>query len=279
MEFQFLGTAAFEGIPALWCQCEHCQKSRKIGGRALRTRSQALVNTDLLIDFPADTYCHLLTHGIDMANVHHCLITHNHSDHLYPPDLEALINGYSHLEKGYHITFYGSDKVGAMLRPMIEGILDKDGDGTCDFCEVKAFSAFAAGKYTVTALPAIHDKKSGPLFYQLTDGEKTILYAHDTHYFGEDVWEYWKNNPVYFDFVSLDCTNSCLPVTYVGHMGLEENVRVRERMLAAGLADAQTVFVSNHFSHNGVSVVYDEFLPIAAQHGILTSYDGMCVSV
>ena len=50
MEFQYLGTAAAEGIPALFCGCENCERSRKIGGRAIRTRSQAIIDGTLLID-------------------------------------------------------------------------------------------------------------------------------------------------------------------------------------------------------------------------------------
>ena len=49
MKFQYLGTAAAEGIPAFVCNCENCVRSREIGGRALRTRSQAIVDGKLLI--------------------------------------------------------------------------------------------------------------------------------------------------------------------------------------------------------------------------------------
>ncbi|MBQ7921067.1 MAG: hypothetical protein IJ325_00605 [Clostridia bacterium] len=279
MEFQYFGTAAAEGIPAVWCQCAICQRSRKIGGRALRTRSQARINKDLLIDFPGDTYGHILTYGIDMADVHHCLITHTHFDHLYPEGLCTLKTGIAHMEEGYHITFYGSDKVCEALYPFIKGKLDDAGNGRCDVREVKAFETFGVGDYTVTALPAIHGPDSGPLFYQISDGAKNVLYAHDTHYFSEEVWDLWQETKPYFDLVSLDCTNACLPVTYVGHMGLPENIQVKERMLVEGMADENTIFVCNHFSHNGGHVVYDDFVPRAAEKGFLTSYDGMTIEI
>lgn len=32
MEIQYLGTAAAEGLPALFCDCETCRKARNIGG-------------------------------------------------------------------------------------------------------------------------------------------------------------------------------------------------------------------------------------------------------
>jgi len=42
-----------------------------------------------------------------------------------------------------------------------------------------------------------------------------------------------------------------------------------------GCADEKTIFCSNHFSHNGTNVLYEEFSEEASKHGIITSYDGM----
>lgn len=276
MKFQFLGTAAAEGIPALWCRCDACRRSRELGGRAIRTRSQALIDDTLLIDFPADTYKHFLDNRLDLTNVSACLITHSHSDHLYPKDLATLMPGFSHTQDGYHLSVYGSDKVGEAISDQMSRL---EKTGLASFTEVKAFAPFAVGRYTVTALTAIHDPGAGPLYYMITDGEKTVLYAHDTHFFHDDVWAYFKEQGVHFDLVSLDCTNACLPLNYIGHMGLAENVQVKERMRSEGMADENTVFVSNHFSHNGISVVYDDFVLAAAKEGFRVSYDGMILEL
>ena len=60
MKIQYLGTAAAEGIPAIFCECETCKKTRERGGKNIRTRSQALIDDKILIDLPADTYLHFL---------------------------------------------------------------------------------------------------------------------------------------------------------------------------------------------------------------------------
>lgn len=60
MKIQYLGTAAAEGIPAIFCECDTCKKARSLGGRNIRTRSQAIIDENVLIDFPADTYMHFL---------------------------------------------------------------------------------------------------------------------------------------------------------------------------------------------------------------------------
>lgn len=274
MRFQYLGTAAAEGIPALWCECENCRRSREIGGRALRTRSQAIIDGKLLIDFPADTYSHILKNKIDLLNVRDVLITHSHSDHLYPTDIEMLAPGFSHVPEGYHMSFYGSDKVGEAVEAKLGSLR-----GLASFTEVKPFETFKAGDYTVTALPGVHDKKAGPLIYMISDGVSTVLYAHDTHFFCDEVWEFFESTKPRFDFVSLDCTNALTPLTYIGHMSAEENKLIRERFLAEGYADKKTIFAANHFSHNGEGVVYDDYVRTAAKLGFIVSYDGMVIDI
>ena len=53
---------------------------------------------------------------------------------------------------------------------------------------------------------------------------------------------------------------------------MQKNARL---LIDEKIADKDTIFVLNHFSHNGAQVVYDEFSKIAAGDGFLVSYDGM----
>ncbi|MBQ8533797.1 MAG: hypothetical protein IJ462_03090 [Clostridia bacterium] len=53
MKIKYLGTAAAEGIPALFCQCETCEKARKTG--IIRSRAQAIIDDCILLDFGPDT--------------------------------------------------------------------------------------------------------------------------------------------------------------------------------------------------------------------------------
>ena len=63
MKLQYLGTAAAEGIPGLFCQCPMCQYARKTMGKEYRARSGAVVNDRLMIDFPPDVYATCLRVG------------------------------------------------------------------------------------------------------------------------------------------------------------------------------------------------------------------------
>ena len=56
MKLQYLGTAAAEGWPALFCACEACKKAEMLGGKNIRRRSGAILNDRVLIDFNADIF-------------------------------------------------------------------------------------------------------------------------------------------------------------------------------------------------------------------------------
>ena len=112
MKIKYLGTAAAEGVPAIFCRCEVCRKSKAAGGRNIRTRSQSIIDDRLLLDFCPDTFIHTLRDNIDLISIKSCLITHAHEDHLYPQDIqmrlpECFANFMS--EEVTPLNFYGSD--------------------------------------------------------------------------------------------------------------------------------------------------------------------------
>ena len=87
MKIKYLGTGASEGIPGLFCHCPVCEYARRQGGKEIRTRAQAMVNEDILLDFGPDTYLHLLRYQLDLAKIRACLVTHTHGDHLFENEL------------------------------------------------------------------------------------------------------------------------------------------------------------------------------------------------
>lgn len=110
MEIQYLGTAAAEGLPALFCDCETCKKARNTGGKDVRTRTQSIVDGKLLIDFPPDTYTHALSYSLRLGQVQHLLITHSHMDHFFPVELIHRHEHFGHNAKGM-LHVYGNAAV------------------------------------------------------------------------------------------------------------------------------------------------------------------------
>ncbi len=81
---------------------------------------------------------------------------------------------------------------------------------------------------------------------------------------------------VRFDLVSLDCTYATLQDNdFEGHMNLNANLKIKEQLISFCLADDNTIFIANHFSHqNGT---YEQIKEKANKIGFLTAYDGMTV--
>ena len=273
MRLKYLGTAAAEGVPSLFCRCDTCKNARERGGREIRTRSQAIVNDCLLIDFPSDTYSHCTTNGIDLSQLDSCIITHTHGDHTFPWEFYNLKKGYSSLPEDYQgFTLYGSEDVEARFADQLKGT-----GGRLRFNRVAPFEPFCVCGLKITALKAGHGTPH-PYIYMIEDGESAILYAHDTHRFPDETWEYLKNAGVCFDIVSLDCTGGAAEhIERYSHMYLGENKICRQELLDLGLANENTRFILNHFSHNGLSVNYKEFCDIVRPFGFDVSYDGMTV--
>ena len=274
MKIKYLGTAAYEGIPSLFCQCETCKKSMELGGRNLRSRSQAIINDDLLIDFPPDTVWHFHRYGLNWNNITNCLITHSHSDHFYPEDMMMIRKDYCHTNN-YKINYYSGNAVYESVKKMIDEDSEKYSDMSIN--KLNSGNMYQIGKYYVMPLEANHDPKSTPLIYAISDGNKKILYANDTGYFFENTWENLKKFGK-FDLVSLDCTGSNQTGWVNGHMCLETNLEVFKRLEELGLIDNNTIKVVHHFSHNG-QATYDELSEIANKKGIIVSYDGLEIEI
>lgn len=278
MKIKFLGTAAGEGIPAILCNCEVCSKSRVLGGKNMRSRSQALIDDVMLIDMPPETYSNFHRFGVNLMDIKYWIITHTHADHFYEKELFYTKNGtFAHHGKDWH----GIDLFGSIdLKERIDNIIcDDEHKKYIRYSPQITFTPFCCGEYKVTPLKANHSTDN-PFFYIIEKDNKKLLYAHDTGPFLEDTWEYLKKCGIKFDLVSLDCTAGALmDYDYPMHMCLGWNIECRDNLLKLGLADDNTKFILNHFSHNGENVAYDDFKLIAEKYGFLTSYDGFEIEI
>lgn len=272
MKIKFYGTAAAEGVPALYCDCDTCEQARKLGGKEFRTRSQSLVNDDLLIDFPADTYMHVLRDGLPLHKIYNIIITHAHSDHLYPVDIGMRMPGYAHLKDDRPLNVYGSSTVAKVVRtyPLNKRMEEQ---GILKIHEINAFEPFCVDGYNITPLAADHNSAENPLIYLIEKDGKTLLYAHDTGLLPDETMEYLKKRKPHIDFATFDCCFS-LVHNEIGHMGLDEVYVMTERLKAIGTMDENTVCCINHFSHNN-GLMYEDMATHASKYGFLTSFDGM----
>lgn len=274
MKLTYLGTAAAEGFPAVFCNCEYCREAKRLKGKNIRTRSQAIINDDLLIDLPADTYSHFLSNDIDGDKIKYLIVTHSHSDHFYEKELEMRYGAFAHNMRAERLKIYCSKGAEEIMKK-----IDDIGEYTVDFASVNPFDTITLGDYEITALPARHYKGDGAVFYIIRQGKKCILYAHDTGYFYDEVFDYIQDNGIVFDLISYDCTNIDIPITDDGsHMGIDNIVRVAEKLEKIGAITDKTINVINHFSHNG-NPIHHKLEERVKDYGYKVSYDGMSIEI
>lgn len=275
MEIQYLGTAAAEGWPALFCDCEICRNARKVGGKELRTRTQAIVDGRILIDFPPDTYTHALKYSLELGKIRHLLITHSHMDHFFPVELIHRHEHFGHHAEGM-LHVYGNEAVEKAFYDavLIDRFRVHPLDEAVKFIRLEPFADFMAEGYHIIPVPADHDKRETCFIYIIEKDGKCLLYGHDTGIkLGEEAWECIFRHT--YDLISLDATMGKKQIDGY-HMGLPDDLEVCRILRERRCINENTVKVINHFSHNG-EMTHEELERFAACHGMAAAYDGMKV--
>ncbi len=276
MEIQYLGTAAAEGLPALFCGCEICNQARKAGGKEVRTRTQSLIDNKILIDFPPDTYTHAISYGLELGQIGHLLVTHSHMDHFFPVELIHRHEHFGHHAKGM-LVVYGNEAVEKAFYDavLIDRFRVHPLDEAVSFVRLRPFGDFEAEGYHIIPVPADHDRRETCFIYIIEKDGKCLLYGHDTGMqMSDEAWKCIFDHR--FDLVSLDATMGKKHSDGY-HMGLFDAVSFVQRLKEQGCIGERTIKVVNHFSHNG-EMTHVQLEDFAKERGMLAAYDGMKVS-
>ena len=270
MKIKYLGTAAAEGWPSLFCNCQYCKMARTAGGKNIRTRSQCIIDDKLLVDFPADSYMHMINHNFDLPGIHSILITHTHQDHLYLEDLGLRFGVFAHAISG-ELCLYGNDTLLKKFNALYKADpADTHLDGMLRCSQLQEFVPADIEGYVVTPLIANHDKGEKCFIYLIEKGGEALLYGNDTGWFPQSTWDYLKDKKL--DLVSLDCT-TLKHKEGTNHMGIPDVLEVKEQLNKLNCVNASTTFVITHFSHNG-HLLHDEIEREICSYGFLVAYDG-----
>ena len=272
MKFTYLGTASCEGVPALFCNCPRCAAARALGGKNIRTRTQALLDDDILIDLPPDTLYHFHAHGVEGHKIKHLLITHSHSDHLIPKEL--------HNRGVRRCTDMVTDVLHVYCaKGAYEAICAVEpNENYVQVHLVKPFEPFTVGAYRVTALPANHHPGDDAVIY-LIEGAKTVLYALDSGYFYDEVFHYLAAQKIKLDLTVFDCSLVERNWPQIkGHMGVHRIRRVIDQLKDLGAVSDKTLHSISHFSHNGMCLQSD-LEDLVKDDGYLVPFDGLSLEL
>ncbi len=271
MKIKYYGTAAAEGFPGMFCECDTCRRAKVSGGRNIRTRSQAAVDDCILIDACPDTYLHIVNYGLDMTKIKAVFITHSHFDHFNADVFACISDGMAKRDKSKMLDVYAGESAYNSLF------------GICSdkirLHLVKAFESFKIQDYDITPVPAMHSEMTSPFNYIISKNGKTILYAHDTGVYTDEIYDFIKDKGFVFDLVSLDCTYGAKKnVSCDHHMNIQADKEVAVRLSQISAVNENTVLVANHFSHFCENT-YDELVEITKDDRITVSFDGMEIEI
>jgi phosphoribosyl 1,2-cyclic phosphate phosphodiesterase len=268
MRVMFLGTAAAEGFPGLWCTCEHCEEARRDGGDSLRLRASLLVNDDLIIDLNSDLMQAATRFGLRLAPVTSALITHTHGDHLDLRNLDLRSPGFR-AQPLPVLTVFGSEQVVARVQTLGDTLNEAEVRTQA----VQPFRRFEVGCYSVTAFPASHAVE-GALFYAVEQGGTSLLYALDSGPWSDEAWNGLAEHR--FDLVIVEETMG--DKQYSGHMGLRDVIAAKDRMTKEAMLKQGSRFFVTHIGHH-CNPTHEELARLLQPHDIEVAYDGLQVVV
>ncbi len=280
MKVTYYGTSAGGGIPEIFCSCPLCEYARSHRGRDIRTRSQAVIDGVLSLDYPVDILMHTIHGGLDMRKINHVLITHSHHDHFLPDDVLSRHQGMT-----APVNFYAGKRSGARLAANVaaqeaafaSGKRIRTSDFTVRVHELTDYTPISILDYEVIPLPANHARELDAMIYLIRRGGKAMLWAHDTGPLFPEVADYIKHSGTVFDFVSLDCTLGRGKRITGAHMDIDQCAQTMALLRENGNADERTVAVISHMGHL-VELTHEELSAQAAELGLQVAYDGMTVT-
>lgn len=274
MKIQFLGTGAAEGVPAVFCNCEYCKHIRTLGPKEYRTRSQVLIDGVLSVDFPPDAYAHALRFGAEFGKLNYVLVTHSHMDHFYAHDF--ILFGYKYartVSESLHI--YGNSEVKGVFDECTRREMKDEVAPHLIFHILQPFQTFQMGEYKVIVIPASHEKKEDCLLYYIERGGKGYLHLYDTGRMKDEAFDYLSDQGAKADVVAFDCTFADrIGGEGARHMGIEDNMLMKRKLLDRGIVGNDTKFVVTHFSHNA-NPTRTRLTEMEKVYGVTAAFDGM----
>lgn len=271
MKIKILGSAAAEGWPAIFCECDVCQTARRTRGKDVRRRTSYLIDDTILVDLGPDAFWQSMEFDVDLAKLDAVFFTHSHEDHCNPTELLWHRPGFSLVTR--QLELFGDQAVIDKLTGSLEGR---------DVAKYKFnTTVLLPGQtiefngYQVTAVLANHaapPEKPLNYIFRAPDGTAALI-GNDSGWWCDETWQTVAQHRL--DIAIIEGTMGLKnPDWDRCHLGVAASVRVRDRLAELGVLQEGAQVVVNHFSHNGGGShqqLCDYFQP----HGMHVGYDGL----
>jgi phosphoribosyl 1,2-cyclic phosphate phosphodiesterase len=279
-KLRILGTAASEGLPALFCQCELCTEAKKRGGKDLRTRTSMMIGEWFKVDFPPDSNYHMLKYGLNYGKLRYLLISHCHSDHFAVQELENYRKLCAHLKDGGPLRIYLSRTSRDCLFETLDFYRTMEDMNPTELNVIEPYRRYEADELFFTPVAAYHDpgQECYNFYIEMKNG-KNIFYGMDAKGYPEETLRFLKKCRI--DLCICDATHFAAPCGV--HMLYEDVVAFHGFLRSNGVLSRDAKFVVNHFSHNGnngqpggpLQMLHENLEKAYGRLGFLVAYDGM----
>ena len=286
----FLGTGDSKGYPCPNCHCEACEAARKLGGKAIKTRSDFLIDEYSVIDFGPDILCQMLNANVMMDKINNVFMTHSHFDHISISSLLLLNEGTG--ARSTPINFYGPKGALEFVEDMARRNTYRSGTregiysySHLKYCPLDYFETVETDGIRVTTLKSSHEgwgvNELGFNYIVEKDG-KTLLYATDTGWYPDETWEFLKNSDFKFDYVIMENTYGKDPRNIIklyagGHLNTTNFFMMLDKLVECGNMTKDTPVYVTHVADAGREP-YNELVDAMENNGTYTdvqvAYDG-----
>ena len=272
MKIQLLGTAAAATWPSIYSDSEYNRKIRALGGKNIRSRSQAIIDDKHVIDWPSDSFYHSIKFDIDFSQIMDIFITHSHPDHWVPEEMEYIAQGcFAYNTKHSPLSIYGDKKV---ISDALKPILGE----TNLFPMLPYKSVVTKDGYKWTAIHAAHKPNEVALNYIIEHQGKTVLYRVDSGpYTDEVLWNFLKKFK--FDCVITECTFNFHSEPHEDHETYETVLQFRDRLMSQGSMTEDTQMWLTHIHYIKDGLTHEEAEEICKKDNIHLGYDGVVILV
>ena len=269
MNVHLLGTGGADGIPSFFGSTQLSAFARQKGGKEIRTRSGAVIDGILKIDFGPDTFMQAAQQQLIPRDWRWIIVTHSHFDHFDAGQLQYCLPPFVPIDTATP-EIYGNANVLAELARSF---------GSADILStnlIRSYETFTAGDYFVTPVAAYHKLDEDSMNFIIEKGGKRLLYATDTGVYQEPTWDFLTGTR--FDAMVVECTDGFNPSDYWGHLSCEELLKVVERMRDIACVDDATRIVTTHHAESG-QASHEQLVEFFAPYGIEVGHDGMSFEV
>ena len=268
MKIRLLGTGGADGIPGLFSDSRVSNYARECGGKDVRTRSSALVDDGLKIDFPPDTFHQVVRDGLKPQDWTAVVYTHSDDDHFAVNQLQYALHPFTENEK-FEFTIYGNVTV-------VDRLSARYPDWPIEAIITRSFVPFVHGDYRVTPFRANHKQDEDSQNLVIERGDRTLIYATDTGIWGPESWSFIES--VRANALVIECTDGFVPTSYTGHLDVVNCIEVVDRLRTLGVLAESATVVTTHHSHQGDGT-YTELCRALAPHGIQVGYDSYVAEI